>query len=106
MSCAFLLYFMMLTVEAHVTLCVYPYMLFCVCILFVHVENCGVQIGGGVTSEQRIKRSCEVSHTARTDFGEPECMFVRTQCNKSADSLQPLPQFTKWDWKKWMEIHP
>lgn len=42
----------------------------CVCILFVHVENCGVQIGGGVTSEQRAKMSCE--STARTDFGEAE----------------------------------
>lgn len=70
-------------------------MLFCVCILFVDVENCGVQILGGVTPDQRIAKSCEVSHTARTDFGEPECMFVRTQSNKSANSLQPLQQSTK-----------
>lgn len=78
----------------------------CVCILFVHVENCGWQIRAAVTPEKRIKKSCEVSRTARTDFGEPECMFVRTQCNKSADTLQPLPQSTKWDWKNLMEIRP
>lgn len=66
-----------------------------VCIVCVHVENCGVQKRGGVTSEQRIEKSCEVSHAARTAFGESECVFVRMQCNKSVDGLQPLPQSTK-----------
>ena len=29
-----------------------------------------------------------------------------TQCNKSADGLQSLPQSTKWEWKNYLEIHP
>lgn len=62
---------------------------------FVRVGKCGELKKAGVTSRQRIDKSCEVSRVARTDFGEPERTFVGHYSKKSADRPQPVPQCTK-----------